>query len=693
MSYRIGADIGGTFTDLALIDDEAGCVHTHKLLTTPEAPERAVIEGARAVAQMAGVPLSRVDALVHGTTLVTNALIERRGCRVGMLVTRGFRDTLDMARETRYDLYDLRLRFARPLIERSARLEVDERIDHRGRVLVPLDVDAVAAPLAELVERERLEAIAICLLHSYVDARHERELHTLVRERHPGLHVSMSSDGYPVIREYERWTTTALNAYAQPLVDRYLTELECGMAGAGFGGRLYIMASNGGTLTPEIARRFPARLLESGPAAGILMSAAIGRSLGRPDLLAFDLGGTTAKGALIRGGEPMKRYELEVAHAHHFRRGSGLTVNLPVLDMIEVAGGGGSLADVDARGMLRVGPLSAGARPGPACYGLGGLAPALTDGNLVLGYLDESTFLGGRMKVDRQAAADAIARDVAARLGVSGSRAAWGIHDVVSEHVAGALRVHASERGVDVRRCAMVAFGGSGPLHAARVARKLGIPTVILPPGAGVMSAFGLLISPLSFEVATTRLMRWPDVTPEAWRATFGGLRENIETVLADAGVDAASMTFSGRLELRYLGQGYEIGIDVPIDAAGRERVPDAFEAAYKEVFGITLEGLPLEVVQWRLQAVGAARATRDMHLASYAAPQPPAAPARRVRMAFDPDSQAYVEHEVLDRYRLAPGTRFTGPALVEEVESTTVVGAGVRAQVDERYNLILQVL
>ncbi len=694
MSFRIGVDIGGTFTDLALVDDATGLVHTHKLLTTPDDPARAVLEGVSAVLSLAGAAIGDVSEIVHGTTLVTNALIERRGCRVGMLVTRGFRDTLDMARETRYDLYDLRLAFARPLIPRSARLEVDERLDHDGRVLRALDLASVAGPLAEMVHRERLDAIAICLLHSYADARHEHALAELVHARHPGLHVSMSGDGYPVIREYERWTTTALNAYVQPLVDRYLRQLEVGLAGLRFAGRLFIMASNGGTLTPSAARRFPARLLESGPAAGILMSAAVGHLLDRPDVLAFDMGGTTAKGALIRGGQPLKRYELEVAHVHHFRRGSGLTVHLPVLDMIEIGAGGGSLAQVDDRGMLRVGPTSAGAEPGPVCYGRAGKTPALTDANLALGYLDAASFLGGRMRIDADAAQAAITQRVAEPLATTGTRAAWGIHEVVSENVAGAFRVHASERGVDVRSCTMIAFGGSGPLHAARIARKLKLSTVVLPPAAGVMSALGLLISPLSFEVATTRVIAWDAVTPEVWREVYDALRDRALWVLREAGVRPEDVALHARLELRYTGQGYEVGVDADLSCEASEAIaaiPARFAQAYAAVFGIALDGLPLQAVQWRLEARSAtASGLQRLEFASYRG----AGPAEKGhRLALDPESGEPVPHRVLDRYALPPGFMFEGPALVEEMESTTVVGCGVQARIDERRNLILEVL
>ncbi|MCK9511795.1 MAG: hydantoinase/oxoprolinase family protein [Pigmentiphaga sp.] len=689
MTYRIGVDIGGTFTDLALVDDRNGRIFTHKLLTTPDSPEQAVIEGVTAILQLAGGDIRQVTHLVHGTTLVTNALIERRGCRVGMLVTKGFRDSLDMARETRYDLYDLRLGFAPPLVERSARLEVDERIDHAGQVLRPLDCEAIVEPLAEMVRRKRLEAIAICLLHSYVDASHERQLADAIRRHHPDLYVSLSGEGYPVIREYERWTTTTLNAYVQPLVDRYLASLERRLAEIGFDGRLLIMASNGGTMTPATARRFPVRLLESGPAAGILMSAAVGRALDTQNILAYDMGGTTAKGALIRDGAPLKRYDLEVAHVHHFRRGSGLTVNIPVLDLIEIGAGGGSLAEVDDRGMLRVGPRSAGAVPGPVCYGRGGTVPALTDANLILGYLDPASFLGGRMGVDPAAAAGAVEEGVGRELSLPLARAAWGMHEVVNENVASAFRVHASERGVDVRRCAMVAFGGCGPIHAARIARKLRISSVILPPAAGVMSALGMLISPLSFEVAVTRPRRWSELSTDQWQETFDELLAQAGEVLGEAGLSVGRMELQARLDLRYAGQGYEVGIDVSTAPAGMNEVPARFAEAYAAVFGMSLNDQELEVVHWRLEARSPVTRTRDVSFDAYRAG---AGAEKGWRPAFDPESGAYVEHRVLDRYRLAPGDSFIGPALVEEMESTTVIGHGVRGRVDEQCNLILEI-
>jgi len=408
--YRIGVDIGGTFTDFALFDARGGKMAIHKQLTTPRDPSEAVIDGVRTLLGRERVAITDVSDVVHGTTLVTNSVIERRGAVTGMLVTAGFGDIMDMGFERRYDLFDLRIKYPTPLVPRRLRIEVPERLRFDGSVETPLDEAAVRAAADRFVELG-VEAVAVCLLHAYANPAHEQRAAAILREAAPTLFVSASADVFPHMREFERWTTTTVNAFTQPMFDRYLQRLENGLAGLGFRGRLYIMASSGGTLTTDTARRFPVRALESGPAAGALLSAWQGRELGLPNLLSFDMGGTTAKGALVRGGEPIKKYSIEVARVHEFRHGSGLPVKIPVIDMIEIGAGGGSIAEVDARGLLRVGPRSAGADPGPACYGRGGKQPTLTDANLVLGYLDAGFFLGGNMKLDREAAERAIAEN------------------------------------------------------------------------------------------------------------------------------------------------------------------------------------------------------------------------------------------------------------------------------------------
>ena len=505
MTYRLGVDIGGTFTDFALFDESGSEIAVLKRLTTPADPSIAVIEGTAALLRREDVPMAQVETIAHGTTLVTNAVIERRGAKTGMLVTTGFRDILDMGFEQRYDLFDLRLTWPDPLVPRRLRREVRERVGHDGQVIAALDLESTRAAVRGLVESAGVEALAICFLHSYVNPVHEDAAGELVRAEFPDLHVSRSTEVFGNMREYERWTTATMNAYTQPMFARYIERLERGLADLGFGGRLLVMTSSGASIVPETARRFPVRALESGPAAGALMSAHHGRKLGFPDLLSFDMGGTTAKGALVRGFTALKQYDLEVGRVHEFKSGSGLPVKLPVIDMIEIGSGGGSLARVDERGLIRVGPKSAGADPGPACYAKGGTRPTLTDADVVLGYLDPEFFLGGEMRLDADAARAAIEEHVARPAGLDPIRAAWGVHEIANEDVARAFRIHASERGFDYRRSSMVAFGGSGPVHALAVARKLRIPRVIFPIGAGVMSALGLLVSPLGFEVSRSR--------------------------------------------------------------------------------------------------------------------------------------------------------------------------------------------
>ena len=688
MTWRLGVDIGGTFTDFALFDEGGGRVAVYKRLTTPADPSAAVVEGTAALLARENVPMAGVDAIAHGTTLVTNSIIERRGATTGMLVTAGFRDILDMGFEQRYDLFDLRLRWPDPLVPRRRRREVRERVAADGAVVEPLDPEEVRAAVRDLVDSAGIEALAVCFLHAYANPVHEEAAEALVRGEFPGLHVSRSADVFANMREYERWTTATMNAYTQPMFDRYVERLEHGLAGLGFAGRLHIMTSSGASIVPETARRFPVRALESGPAAGALMSARHGRALGLPDLLSFDMGGTTAKGALIRRFAPLKQYDLEVGRVHEYKRGSGLPAKLPVIDMIEIGSGGGSLARVDERGLIRVGPRSAGADPGPACYGRGGTGATLTDANLVLGYLDPGSFLGGEMRLDAAAARAAIERGVAGPAGLDPIRAAWGVHEIANEDVARAFRIHASERGFDYRSSSMVAFGGSGPAHALAIARKLRIPRVVFPIGAGVMSALGLLASPLGFEVSRSRRVFVADLDVRGFERHVAPLVEEASGFLRRAGVPDPAIAC--RLDMRYQGQGYEIEVTLPGGGSGPGRAAafgrlgDLFRARYAEIFAETFLDEPLEIVSWKVEAAGpeAALDYRGLRGAARAG----AKQARRVWFG-----DAFVECEVLDRYALEPGAAVEGPAVIEEPESTCVFGPGDRATVDERLNLVAE--
>jgi N-methylhydantoinase A len=688
--YRVGVDIGGTFTDFALYDARGGKMSVHKRLTTPRDPSQAVTEGIAALLKSDGVAIGDVTEIVHGTTLVTNAVIERRGAVTCMLATAGFSDILDMGFERRYDLFDLRVTYATPLVPRRLRLEVPERVRFDGSVELALDEAAVRTAARRFKELD-VAAVAVCFLHSYANPAHELRAAEILREAAPGLFVSASADVFPNMREFERWTTTAVNAFTQPMFDRYLERLETGLAEQGFRGLLYIMSSSGGTLTAETARRYPVRALESGPAAGALMSAYHGRSLELPNLLSFDMGGTTAKGAIVRGGTPIKRYSMEVARVHEFRQGSGLAIRIPVIDMIEIGAGGGSIADIDDRGLLRVGPRSAGADPGPVCYGRGGTRPTLTDANLVLGYLDAGFFLGGAMALDRSAAEAAIRDGVAKPLGLDTLRTAWGIHDIVSEDVARAFRVHASERGFDYRSGSMVAFGGSGPLHAMAIARKLKIPRVVFPVGAGVMSALGLLISPLAFELARSRRIHVADIDAADFAASFLALEREAKSYLLNAGVPEADIQLKRRLDMRYQGQGHEIEVTLPDAAEASElfgKLDELFGRAYQAAYTLRLDE-PAEIVTWKVEAAGQAPNLGGGY--TLTGPVGTGAARKGTRLAYDPDSAKLIEWPVYDRYALAPGASVAGPALIEERESTCVIGAGNVATVDARYNLVAE--
>jgi N-methylhydantoinase A len=688
--YRIGVDIGGTFTDFALSNATGGRMAIHKRLTTPHDPSEAVLAGVATLVAENGIDIGAIADVVHGTTLVTNAVIERRGAVTGMLVTAGFGDIMDMGPERRYDLFDLRIKYPPPLVPRRLRVEVDERVRYDGSVEQPLDEAGVRAA-AQKFREMGVEAIAVCFLHAYANPAHEERAAAILREAAPDLTVSASADVFPNMREFERWTTTTVNAFTQPMFDRYVKRLEDGLARSGFGGRLYIMGSSGGTLTTDAARRYPVRALESGPAAGALMSAHHGRSLKLPNLLSFDMGGTTAKGALVKDGQAVKKYFMEVARVHEFRQGSGLPVRIPVIDMIEIGAGGGSIAEVDERGLLRVGPRSAGAMPGPACYAQGGTRPTLTDANLVLGYLDANFFLGGKMKLDKPAAEKAIAENIGKPLKLETLRAAWGIHDIICEDVARAFRIHATERGFDYRNSSMVAFGGSGPLHALSVARKLKIPRVVLPVGAGVMSALGLLVSPLAFEVARSRRIHVADIDAKDFAQTFATLQDEASGYLKRAGVADKDIKIVRHLDMRYQGQGHEIEITLPEsnDVAGIfADLGELYGRAYEKTYGLRLDE-PTEIVNWKVEAVGPTPSLAEGHGGSAAGGADKAL--KGTRQAYDQTKGGLAAWPVYDRYALAPGAIVKGPALIEEHESTCVIGAGDSVTVDAHFNLIAE--
>ena len=687
---RIGVDIGGTFTDLVWVDEATGAVRVGKLLTTPKDPSQAVEEGVVTLLHEADAAAGAVRALIHGTTLATNALIERKGARVGLLATAGFRDAVEIGREGRYDMYDLFIDPPVPLVPRPRRVEVSERVLADGSVLRPLDPAQARAAITAL-GAQGVEAIAICLLHAYRNPAHERALAALCAEILPGVPVSCSSDVVPEIREFERTSTTTANVYVMPLMARYLDDLERKLHGLGVPGRLYVMMSAGGIATPETAKRVPIRLVESGPAAGALAAARSARQVGLDRLLSFDMGGTTAKACVIDRGEPLLAREFEVARADRFKKGSGLPIRVPVVELIEIGAGGGSVARVDRMGLLKVGPDSAGADPGPACYGAGGQEPTVTDADLVLGYLDADFFLGGRMRLDVEAARRAIETRVARPMGLGLTEAAWGIHRVVNENMAAAARVHGIERGKDLRGYPLFAFGGAGPVHAWNVGRILRVPRVLVPYGAGALSAYGLLAAPLAFDFVRTAPQRLTTADWELINCLFQEMETEGRRILRTAGVPEAQIAVRRSAEMRYFGQGHEVDVEIPpgaLSAASLATITESFEAAYRLLYSRTPMGVPLEALNWRAVVSGSAP---DLTITAGLAAAAAAPASKKHRAAYFAEAGGYVDTPVYDRYRLDPGARLTGPVIVEERESTTVVGPGARLSVDAHRNLVAE--
>ncbi|MGP1394201.1 MAG: hydantoinase B/oxoprolinase family protein [Inquilinaceae bacterium] len=687
--WRIGLDIGGTFTDFILYDAAKGAVTLHKRLTTPHDPSEAALKGLEELAAMRGIALSEVAEIVHGTTLVTNAVIERKGARLGLITTKGFRDILEMGTEQRYDIYDLFVAFPEPLAPRDRRIEVTERLDSRGTVLTPLDEVAVTKA-AKALQRQGCKAVAVAFLHAYANPAHERRAAELIRAAAPGLAVSVSSDVVAEIGEYQRTVTTCANAYVQPLVDRYLRRLESDLRQLGFAGDLRLMHSAGGLVSLDTARALPIRLLESGPAGGGLATALFGELAGRADVISFDMGGTTAKACMIEDNRAEIAPMMEAARVHRFTKGSGLPIKAPVIDMIEIGAGGGSIAAIDEVGLLKVGPHSAASDPGPACYGLGGAEPTVTDANLVLGYYDPGFFLGGRMTLDLDAARRAVAR-VADPLDLTIEEAALGIHRVVGENMAASARVHLVEKGKDPRHYAMVAFGGAGPAHAANVARAMGVGEVIVPPASGAASALGFLVAPLSFEgVRSHRVELNDDFDPGPVNAILAALEAEGRGHLVAAGVANDEITVEVQADMRLVGQMHDIQVSLPVGAldtgslpAIREAFARAYEARYTEVF----EGARIEAVNFRVRSAGPQPVISVKGAVGGAAPESRVKGRRRAWFESGP-----AEATVYDRYALAPGDRIEGPAIVEEREATTVIAPGDRIRVDGAFNLCIEV-
>ena len=681
---RIGIDVGGTFTDFVLLDDATGETRTYKCLTTPRDPSDAMEEGIRGLERQVPDCMGRVEEIIHGTTLVINAIIERKGARTGLITTRGFRDVLELGREIRYAAYDAFAEMPEPLVPRERRLEVDERLRADGSVLTALDETQARAALRALGGM-KVESVAVCLLNSFENPVHELALKRLIGEELPDASVSISYEVLPQIREYERTSTTVTNAYVKPLTARYLSRLRERLKSIGFRGRLFIMLSSGGVTSAETAADFPVRIIESGPTAAVIAGQYFSRLFDLPEMFCFDMGGTTAKSCLIQGGIAGVVPTFEVGRVQRFQKGSGITIQVPVVDLMEVGAGGGSIARRSRLGTLQVGPQSAGAEPGPICYGRGGTEPTVTDADLLLGYLDADYFLGGSMKLDAAAARRGVEERVARPLGVSYLQAVWGIHDLINETMAAAAKTHIAERGGNPKVVSVAAFGGAGPVHAYGLARKLGAPRLIVPPNAGVGSALGFFTAPRAFDLVRSHKTPFLSGDYAQIEALFRDLEAEGERTLRRAGAEG-SIGFTRSVDARFIGQGAETNLPVPendftkLDPA---ELRARFDDTYRRLYGRTYPESPVEFVNFCV------RASLPVQLLSL--PKLTGGKGRKVRGAVKGERPAYsgisrdfIPYTVYDRYKLFPGAGISGPAIVEERESTVIIGEDAKATVDE---------
>ena len=687
--YRLGVDIGGTFTDLVMLDSRNGAIFNEKVLTTPRDPSVGALEGLEKILGRNGARPGQVGHLIHGTTLVANAIIERRGARVALVTTAGFRDILEIGTEWRYDTYDLFMEMPQPLVPRHWRFEVAERIGPEGNVLQALDEQAVAATAREIAAAG-VDAVAISLLHGFRNPLHERRVREIILREVPDLVVCISSEVMPEIGEYERTCTTVCNAYVLPKFERYLGRLTDGLRRMGIDKDLYLMLSDGGTVHQSTAVSHPIRLVQSGPAGGVQATSVIGRRAGHRDILCFDMGGTTAKACLVDDGEPLRTTEFEVARVYRFKKGSGIPLKIPVIEMIETGAGGGSIATVDHLGLVRVGPESSSADPGPACYGRGGLDATVTDADLALGYLAAGSFLGGDMQLDVEAATGALARNVADPLGVSVTDAAWAVHETVNENMAQAATIHALEKARNIGSYTMLPIGGAGPVHACNIAMKMSLPRVVCPLSAGVASAFGFLVSPTSFTFVQGGVMALDELDFPGTHAMLAGMQRDGRELLSAAGADRDSVRVEYLAAMRYVGQGYHVEAPVGeemLKARDCAAIRRAFERVYQTQFGRVERDMAVEVVSWRVIVTGP-RPSIELAAAGSASASADALKGQR-QVYFGPEA-GFVGSPVYNRYGLLSGDTFEGPCIFEERESTTVVPPGARAFVDSNLNLIV---
>ncbi|MBT8048367.1 MAG: hydantoinase/oxoprolinase family protein [Xanthomonadales bacterium] len=687
-SARLAVDIGGTFTDVVL-EVSGGPRFTTKLLTTYAHPGEAVLQGINHVLQQSGVEPSRVGLIIHGTTLATNALIERSGAVTALFTTEGHRDALEMAHEDRFEQYDVMIDRPRPLVPRYLRLPVPERMDRDGRILIPLDERSIKEALPVLDEHQ-VESIAIGFLHAFVNPEHEQRTAEILRAARPELSVTLASEVCPEIREFERLSTACANAYVRPLMARYLERLASDLKSRGFHCPFLLMTSGGGLTTLETAVKFPIRLVESGPAGGAILAQQVARHAGLDKVLSFDMGGTTAKLCLIDDFEPLRSRSFEVDRVYRFKKGSGLPVRIPVIEMVEIGAGGGSIARVDKLKRIQVGPESSGSEPGPAAYGRGGKRPAVTDGDVCLGRIVASTFAGGAFKLDSKAAADALRNEIAEPLDLDVNGAAFGVSEVVDENMAAAARAHAAEFGMDLGKRDMIAFGGAAPLHAARLGEKLGVNRIIIPTEAGVGSAVGFLLAPVAYEVVRSRRQNLSRLQADVVNALMEEMRSEALKVVRQ-GSPEQELAETRHAFMRYTGQGHEIAVVLPSEVYRPEHgniFRSAFEAAYRQLYGRIIEGVDIEVLSWTLTiSASSVDFEEEVEKIELGCPLPEPVASQRL---FEPSLEQFFEAPVYLRSQLRPGNRLPGPLLITESQTTTVVGANFQAEVDQRGHIVM---
>jgi len=674
-SIRMGVDIGGTFTDVVL--EKHGEVFSTKVLTTYGAPEDAIIDGMRQVCALGAIEPSAIEQIIHGTTLATNALIERRGAKTALITTQGFRDVIEMRTESRFEQYDLNLTLPEPLLPRQMRFTVEERVNAKGEIMIDLD-PAEVERVVDQIEEAGFTSVAIGLIHSYLNPKHEQMVRDILQARLPDVSVSISSEVSPQMREYERFNTVVANAYIKPLMSSYLGRLEARLAGEGVTCRIFLMHSGGGIISIQNASDFPVRLVESGPAGGAVFAAHIAARYGLDKVLSFDMGGTTAKICLIKDQTPKTSRVFEVARTYRFKKGSGMPISIPVIDMVEIGAGGGSLAHVDALNQIRVGPESAGSEPGPACYGRGGERPGVTDADLVLGKLDPDNFAGGSIKLHPDISRAALAAHVGDQLEMEAVEAAHGVAEVVDENMANAARVHAVENGEDLSEYTMIAFGGAAPLHAGRLCEKLGVDRLIVPPGAGVGSAIGFLRAPFSFEANRSVYMKLSDFDPEVIKALLTELREEATGFVRTCDAEAEILS-EFKVYMRYTGQGWEIPISL---TEAQAMTPDVsvfearFEEDYTKLFGRPVAGMDIEITVWSVNATTPQERVDLIDVESGSG----VASSEGQRPVFDAAKGAYLDSEVVLRDGMETGAVAQGPVAITEDETTIIVPASRKA-------------